>query len=142
MPPWLIFILAASVFFAVNDSMRRYLAPQLHPVLITFLLSIFTALLSFIWLTISGKSGELTNGWHRLWPAFLLGSFMLMLGTISQLKGFSFHTPLHVAMPVLVVGLATVSTIIGFLFFHETFHIRWFFGFLLAIAGTVFMVSR
>lgn len=140
-PPWLFFIIAAAAFFAVNDSIRRFLAPQFHPVLITSILALFTAILSFFWLLFSGKSGEYVNGWQRLWPVFVFASVAIVLGTVSQLKGFSFSPPLHVAMPILVVVLATVATLIGFLFFHEAFHVKWFFGFLLALLGTILMMG-
>lgn len=142
MPPWFFFIIAASAFFAVNDSMRRLLAPQFNPVLITSILALFTAALSFAWLFVSGKSGEYASGWYRLWPLFLFTSAALVAGTTLQLKGFSSGPPLHIAMPVLVVGLAAISTLIGFLFFHETFHGKWLLGFLLALFGTILMVGR
>lgn len=142
MTNWILFILIAAAFFGINDALRRYLAPQLNPILITSMISVFVAVLSFAWLLAVGKSHEYLNGWHRLWPVFLITGLVLVVGTVSQLKAFSLHPPLHVAMPILVVGLAVTTSLIGFFLFREAFHIRWLLGFTLALTGVVIMISR
>lgn len=141
---WLPFIFLASLAFAISDTMRRLLGPQVNPLFVTigtYLIAASVALLTFLLMFKQELNSTLISV-QRLWPFFLVGGVALAVGVSSHVYTFRVGAPLSVATPILVSGIIILTSLIGFTLFNESFSFKWVIGIIMIIGGIILLLWR